>query len=243
MRKIVMIFLFVQIAFYSFAQSNNGKKNGLIGSVNKALNKITGPSLSKEQVISGLKEALATGAERSVATLSVPDGFFANAALKIILPEEARKVERTFRSMGLSRQVDQAVLSMNRAAEDAARSATPIFADAIRGMSIQDAFGILKGADTAATAFLRSKTTLQLIQAFRPVIEQSLAKVDATKHWNALFSAYNRVSVNKINPDLSAYVTERALQGIFTQLGKEEAKIRKDPAARTTEILQKVFAQ
>jgi hypothetical protein len=164
-----------------------------------------------------------------------------NAAVKILMPPEARKVEETLRKFGLGSQVDQAITSMNRAAEDAAKSAAPIFVNAIKSMTIEDAFGILRGGDTAATAYLRRQTTSPLTEAFRPVIDKSLAKVDATKYWNTVFSTYNRFSKEKVNTDLPAWVTERALSGIFLQLAQEEAEIRKNPAARTSELLKKVF--
>jgi hypothetical protein len=142
----------------------------------------------------------------------------------------------------MGRQVDNAILSMNRAAEDAAQSAAPIFINAIKGITIQDGLGILRGTDVAATNYLKDKTLLQLTEAFRPVIEQSLQKVDATKHWKSLFTTYNSFSNDKVNTDLTAYVTEKALAGIFYQVGLEEQKIRKDPASRTTDLLKKVFS-
>lgn len=192
-------------------------------------------------IAAGLKEALSIGTENAAKKLSGVDGYFANAAIKILMPDEAKKVEEKLRAAGLGKQVDDAILSMNRAAEDAAKSATPIFVNAIKQMSIQDAAGILKGGDHAATDYLKSKTTAQLTEAFRPTIEKSLEKVDATKYWNAVFSAYNKFTINKVNPDLSAYVTEKALSGIFHQVAEEEQKIRKDPLARTTDLLKSVF--
>lgn len=199
--------------------------------------------LSTNEIISGLKEALAVGAERSSTKLSSMDGFFKNAAIKILLPEEAQKVEKTLRDLGMGSLVDKAILSVNRAAEDAASSAAPIFVNAIKTMTINDALGILKGSDTAATSYLKGKTTVALTNAFKPVIEKSLAKVNATKFWGDVFTAYNQFATKKINPDLSAFVTERALTGIFYQVGLEEKAIRKDPVARTTEILKKVFGK
>lgn len=197
--------------------------------------------LSNADIVSGLKEALAVGAQNSANRLSALDGFFKDAAIKILLPAEAQKVESTLRNIGLGSLVDKAILSVNRAAEDAASSAAPIFVNAVKTMSIQDALGILKGGDFAATSYLKSKTTAALTEAFRPVIENSLSKVGATKYWGDVFNAYNKVATNKINPDLSAYVTGKALDGIFYEVGLEEQKIRKDPVARTTEILKKVF--
>lgn len=198
-------------------------------------------SLSTAEIASGLKEALRIGTQNGTGKLSVADGFFANAAVKILMPEEAKKVESSLRNLGLGSLVDKAILSMNRAAEDAAKSATPIFVDAIKSMTISDAMGILKGGDYAATNYFKEKTTLPLTNAFRPVIEKALTKVDATKYWNDVFSAYNKFAANPVNTDLTAYVTGKALDGIFYEVGQEELKIRKDPAARVTEILKKVF--
>ena len=141
----------------------------------------------------------------------------------------------------MGKMVDDAILSMNRAAEDASKSAAPIFINAVKGMSIGDAVGILRGGDFAATNYLKEKTTASLTEAFRPVIEASLEKVNATKYWNTVFTTYNKFSADKVNPDLSAYVTERALSGMFHQVSLEEQKIRKDPLARTSDILKKVF--
>lgn len=198
-------------------------------------------SLTNEEIISGLKEALTMGTGNATQKLSLVDGFFKDAALKILMPVEAQKVEKTLRNIGMGKQVDNAILSMNRAAEDAAKQAAPIFINAVKQMSFQDALGILRGGDFAATNFLKEKTTLALTEAFRPVIESSVEKVGATKYWNTLFTTYNKFSSEKVNTDLSAYVTEKALTGIFYQLGLEEQKIRKDPFARTTDILKKVF--
>jgi len=199
-------------------------------------------SLSNEEIIGGLKEALQVGTEKGTAKLSAVDGFFKDAVIKILMPEEAKKAEKTLRGIGLGKQVDNAILSMNRAAEDAAKSAAPIFINAIKGMSFQDALGILRGGDNAATNYLKNKTTISLTEAFRPVIENSLKKVDATKYWNTVFTTYNKLSAEKVNPDLSAYVTEKALTGIFYQVAQEEQKIRKDPFARTSDLLKKVFS-
>jgi hypothetical protein len=252
MKRITAIILLVAITGLTEAQTLKGliKKHTAKDSVTgkNSIEQLLGTggsagSLTNSDIVNGLKEALEKGAQRSTDKLSVADGFFANAALKILLPPEAKNVEQKLRGMGLDKQVANAILSMNRAAEDAAKSATPIFINAIKSMSITDAMSILKGSDTAATTYLHSKTISPLTEAFRPVIENSLQKVDATKYWKSLVSSYNMVSVKKINPDLTAYVTERALSGIFLQLGKEEAEIRKNPAARTTELLQKVFGK
>ena len=218
----------------STGKSSIDKMLGTSGSI--------GAGLNTDDIASGLKEALKVGAEKGTAKLSTADGFFKDAAIKILMPEEAVKAEQKLRSIGFGKQVDNAILTMNRAAEDAAKSATPIFVNAIKSMSIQDAVGILKGGDFAATNYLKTKTTIELTNSFRPVIEASLQKVDATKYWNAVFSKYNMFSADKVNPDLTAYVTEKALAGIFYQVGLEEQQIRKDPLARTSDILKKVFA-
>jgi hypothetical protein len=202
-----------------------------------------GTNLAPEEVAAGLKQALQVGSERATGKLAAADGFFKNAALKILMPAEAKKLESTLRSLGMGKQVDAAILAMNRAAEDAAASATPIFVQAVKGITIQDAVAILRGGDAAATTYLHTKTNTALLDAFSPIISQSLKKVDATKYWTTITTAYNTVSREKVATDLTEYVTEKALSGIFLQLAQEEQKIRKDPAARTTELLRKVFAQ
>ena len=213
--------------------------NSLAESI-KSLTK--GGKLSATDITSGLREALQVGASNASKKLSAVDGFFGNAALKILMPPEAEKVEKTLREYGRGQDVDDAILSMNRAAEDAAKSATPIFISAIQGMSITDAVGILKGTDTAATGYLRDKTTAQLTETFKPVIQQSLDKVNATSYWGTITNYYNKIPfVKKINTDLAAYVTEKTLAGLFTTVAIEEQKIRKDPVAQTTDILKKVF--
>jgi hypothetical protein len=246
MKKILSLLLIFS-SIYSFAQSSGSSSSG--GFLKKAsglLNKAKGgssSSLTNDEIIAGLKEALSVGAENSSSKLSAVDGFFANEAIKVLMPEEAKKVESTLRSLGMGNLVDKAILSMNRAAEDASKSAAPIFVNAVKQMSFQDALGILKGSDTAATSYLRGKTTAELTNAFRPVIEASLQKTDATKYWKDVFETYNKLPTtrNKINTDLSAYVTEKGLRGMFYQVALEEQKIRKDPAARVTDVLKKVF--
>jgi hypothetical protein len=238
----------------SFSSINAQGIKGLIKNATKkdstgksTIDKITGGNsgsqLSTADVVSGLKEALTKGTTAGAEKLSAVDGFFKDAAVKILLPEEAQKVMTTVSKLpGGQKMVDDAILSMNRAAEDAAKKAAPIFVDAIKGMSINDAWGILKGGDSAATKYLRTSTSGALTTAFKPVIETSLAKVNATQYWNTLFSAYNKVPfVKQVNPDLTGYVTDKALSGMFYQVAQQEAKIRKDPMAQTTDLLKKVF--
>lgn len=202
-----------------------------------------GQGFSAKEAAAGLKEALSLGVEKGTTKLSLADGFLTDAAVKILMPPEAKKVEESLRRMGLEKQVDEAITSMNRAAEDAAKSATPIFLNAIKSMSIQDAISIVGGQNDAATQYLKGNTSQALTEAFRPVIEKSLGKTGATKYWNSLFNTYNKLSREKINPDLSAYVTEKALSGIFIKIAEEEDNIRKNPTARASELLKKVFSK
>lgn len=199
--------------------------------------------LSNMDMSNGLKEALKIGAQNASQQLSAKDGFLKNAAVKILLPPQVQEVERTLRSVGMGSLVDQAIVSLNRAAEDAAGKAAPIFVNAITGITIQDGLSILKGGNNAATTYLQSKTTSQLTAAFRPVIQTSLNKVGAEKLWETVFKTYNQLPLirEKVNPDLTGYVTERALSGLFTTIAQEELKIRTDPAAQVTSILKKVF--
>lgn len=238
---ILLVFFFpnsdAQLLKKVLGDKNDSTKSS--SGINNLLGKSS--SLGTDEIAAGLKQALSIGAETAGKNLSSLNGYFGNAAIKILMPDEAKKVEQKLRAIGLGKQVDEAILSMNRAAEDAAKSAAPIFVNAIKQMSIQDAAGILKGGDFAATDYLKGKTTNALTESFRPVIEKSLAKVDATQYWNTVFTAYNKVSLSKVNSDLSAYVTEKALSGIFYQVGQEEQKIRKDPMARTTDLLKNVF--
>jgi len=238
MKRIIIPFILLFVSASCFAQLD-----GFMKKANSVLNSGKTNGLSTSDIVSGLKEALSLGAQKSSTQLSSADGFFKDAVIKILMPPEAQKVESKLRMLGMGNLVDDAILSMNRAAEDASKSAAPIFLEAIKRMTIQDGLNILKGSDTAATGYLRSATSLQLINAFKPVIEASLKKTDATKYWNDLFSAYNRVSFKKVDTDLSSYVTTRALNGLFYYVGEEEKKIRKDPAAQVTDILKKVFGK
>lgn len=200
-------------------------------------------SLSNTDIVTALRQALEIGAQNAGKRLNVTNGFFGNALIKVLMPPEAQKVEATLRSFGMGSIVDKAILSMNRAAEDAAGKAAPIFINAIKQMTITDGLNILKGGNGAATAYLRTATTAALTTAFRPVIQSSLGKTGATAYWTQLMTAYNKLPItkNKINPDLAGYVTERSLNGLFVTISDEENKIRTNPAARVTDILGKVF--
>lgn len=240
--KNIILSLFILTSLASCAQQKSSTSD-ILKKAGSIFGNKNGGGLTNEEVVAGLKEALSVGARNSSDKLSAVDGFFANAVIKVLMPEEAKKVESTLRNVGLGNMVDKAILSMNRAAEEASKSAAPIFVDAIKSMSIQDAFGILRGSDSAATVYLKGKTTASLTNAFRPVIESALQKTNATRYWKDVFETYNKLptTFNKVNPDLSGYVTDKALTGLFWQVALEEQKIRKDPAARVTEILRKVF--
>lgn len=199
-------------------------------------------NLTTAEVIEGLKTALQLGTDTATTRLSALNGFYKDALVKIMMPPEAQKVEKTLRDVGLGSVVDKAILSMNRSAEDASKYVGDIFISAIKQMTIQDAFGILRGGNTAATEYLKQKTTAQLTAAFKPIISKSLDKTNATKYWSDIFKAYNRFSSQPVNTDLTAYVTEKALDGLFYKIGVEEQEIRKNPAARITDILKKVFS-
>ncbi len=195
-------------------------------------------------VVSGLKEALTIGAGNAVTAVSSPDGFFGNVDIRIPMPEKLKKAEKVLRKVGYDDQVDEFILSMNRAAEEAAPRAAEIFVEAIRNMSIQDAAGILNGGDTAATEFFRENTHDELFTLFGPVITTSMGKVGAVKSYNRMNKKYTSLPFVKEEPvDLEVYVTERSLYGLYFMIGKEEQKIRKDPAARVTKLLKSVFGK
>lgn len=198
--------------------------------------------ITREEAASGLKDALIKGISKGSELLSKTDGFYANPKVRIPLPKELEKVASTLRSVGLGSLVDKAELSMNRAAEDAASKAKPIFIGAIKEMSFGDAMNILFGGDSAATHYLRSKTYDKLYREFKPVISNSLDKVNATRYWSEMISEYNKLPLVKdVNPDLVDYVNKRALDGIFTMVADEEKAIRENPLERTTAIMKKVF--
>lgn len=207
------------------------------------LNSVGNGNLTNAEVVQGLKEALRVGTDSSAYHLGLLDGFYKDDMIKILMPPEAQKVEKTLRSVGMGNVVDKAVLSMNRAAEDASKYVGTIFLNAIQKMTIQDAFGILRGGDRAATDYLKRTTSDQLTAAFTPIVSKSLDYTDATKYWKDVFSVYNRFSSTPVNTNLTAYVTQKALDGLFYHIGLEEQKIRKDPAAQVTEILKKVFGK
>lgn len=191
----------------------------------------------------GLKQALEFGTNYSSDRLSSKDGYLGNLAVKILFPDEARKVENTLRSIGLNSLCDNVITSLNRAAEDAAKEAKPIFVSAIKQMSFQDVSNILLGKEDAATLYFKRTTSVALAGKFSPIVNNSLSKVGATRYWSDVTTNYNRLPLVKpINTDLTAYVTNKAIDGLFLEIAKEELKIRQNLAARSTSLLQKVFA-
>ena len=193
----------------------------------------------------GIKEALSQGLVKAVLQLNREDGFFKDAVYKVLLPPDAKKIENALRTVGLGSMADKAILQINRGAEDAAGYAKPIFVNAIKNMSLSDAIGLVRSGDTSATHFFREKTTAQLMNAFAPVIKSSLDKVEATKYYSDMVNKYNNfpTTFTKINPDLVNYVTSKATNALFDQVALEEKNIRANFAARTTDILKKVFGQ
>ncbi len=213
----------------------------------KDLNKLKqvvsgGSPLSSEEIGAALKEALSNGVAKGADMVAQADGFYKNPDIKIPFPPEVKKVEDRLRQIGMGREVDKFVLALNRAAEDAAQEAKPIFLNAIKQMTIQDAAAILKGQPDAATQYLNRTTSAQLHEKFKPIIQSSLNKVHATQYYATLITAYNKIPlVQKVNPDLDNYATQKAIDGLFTMVAKEEKNIRQNPAARTSELLKKVF--
>ena len=201
--------------------------------------------LSNEEVVSGLKEALKVGAQNAVSFTSREGGFQNNQLIRIPFPAEAEKVKAAALSLGLQSQVQKFEATLNRAAEKAAAEAVPVFVNAITNMSIQDGFNILKGDSTAATSYLRQQTTSELITKFGPIVQRAIDEVNLTSYWQPLANAYNTSTIltggQPVNPDLKAYVTQKAMDGLFHYVAAEEKKIRRDPAARVSEILRRVF--
>jgi len=203
--------------------------------------------LTNSEVISGLKEALNIAINNSSSLASKLDGFNGNNLIRLPFPQDAIRVKEFLDDKGLlQNQIAKFETTLNRAAEDASKTAGPIFIDAIKNMSIQDGFTILKGGEGAATKFLKEKTTAQLIAAFSPIAKASMDKVELTKQWSPLADLYNKSTIltgkEKVNSDLDEYVTNKAIDGLFTLMAQEENKIRKDPTARVTDILKKVFS-
>ncbi len=206
---------------------------------------VEAPKLTNDEVIAGLKEALTIGIRNGANLASATDGFFKNDIIKLPFPEDAIKIKEKALELGLDNQVNKIELTLNRAAEEASKKAAPIFVDAIKNMSIADGFAILKGADNAATNFLKKNTTDKLVAAFSPVVQNAIETVKLTEYWNPVASKYNVLAKltgkPEINPDLNQYVTTKGIDGLFYMVEQEEKKIRKDPVAQVTDLLKKVF--
>lgn len=199
--------------------------------------------MGNTEIANGLKEALTVGIEKQVSKLTKPDGFFKNELVRILLPEELQKVDKTLRDIGLGNLADEGLRVLNRAAEDAVSEATPIFVNAVKNISFTDAKQILMGSDDAATKYLSSSTSTDLYNKFKPVIENSFQKVGADKIWENLITRYNNLPMTKdVNPNLTDYVTNEALAGVYTMIALEEKEIRSKVASRTTDTLKKIFA-
>lgn len=203
----------------------------------------TNRPLTEGEVSNGLREALDIGSGNAASNASRKGGFFNNPAIKILMPPEAQRVENTLRNIGLNKPVDDFILSMNEAAEEASKEAAPILKNAVRGITISDAFNILRGGNDAATRYLQERTNTQLNTAFKPVVHNAMRKVDVGRYWNSVTSAYNKIpGVTRVEPDLESYITGKAIEGLFKLIADEELKIRRDPVARITPLLRRVFA-
>lgn len=237
MKKLFILFIFIGISHHLAL----GQLDKLLDQAKQSVS--TPTALSNDEIVRGLKEALTNGISKGADLVSKTDGYFKNPEIKIPFPPEASLAESKLRFLGMGSQVDQFVLALNRGAEDAATQAKPIFITAIKQMTITDAMNILKGQDDAATQYLQKTTTSQLKEKFKPVVQKSLDKVSATKYYGDIVNEYNKVPfVKKVNPDLNGYATDMAIKGLFTMIAKEEKNIRKDPLARTSDLLKKVFS-
>ncbi|HET8736863.1 MAG TPA: DUF4197 domain-containing protein [Pricia sp.] len=200
-------------------------------------------SIGNAQIAEGLRQALNKGIDKQVSQLTQEDGFFKNERVRIALPEELQKVDRTLRDIGLDKLADEGLKVLNRAAEDAVGEATPIFVNAVKGITFNDAKNILLGSDNAATEFLKGTTQTELYDTFNPIIKNSFEKVGADKIWSSLIIEYNNLPLTQnVNPDLTDYVTTEALEGVYTMIAVEEKEIRNQVSSRTTDLLRKVFA-
>ncbi|MCF8258776.1 MAG: DUF4197 domain-containing protein [Flavobacteriales bacterium] len=226
MRTIASVFLLMMAAGCTTTSPTTGPRSGL----------------RSTEVAEGLVEALLVGADKSTASASKVDGFWGNVAIRILMPPEAEKVKEVALKVGLRPAVERFELSLNRAAEDAAKEAKPILVKAIRSIRFRDVWQILTGGPHAATDYLRNQTETQLLGAFRPVVQGSIGRAEVTKYWQPLAQKYNSLPlVRPVNPDLTTYVTQHTVNGLFTLIAEEERLIRENPIARISELLKKVF--
>jgi hypothetical protein len=221
---------------------SNAQFKDILTKASEKINAVTKTNNSLD-IASGLKEALNKGITEQVSKLTATDGFYRNAAVKILMPEELAKVDKTLRKIGLSKLADEGILALNRAAEDAVKEATPIFVSSIKNLTITDAKSILLGKENAATVYLQSTTSAALYAKFSPVVQKSIGKVGADVVWSTIIKQYNTIPfVSKVNPDITDYTTNKALEGVFKMITVEEKNIRTNLNARTSDVLKKVFA-
>jgi hypothetical protein len=236
-----MRYSFILLAFILVGCEQLNNIEGLGGIVTEP----SSPGLTNTEVIAGLREALSLGAREAADLASATDGFYKNDLLYIAFPAEAIKVKEKAIDLGLGSQVEKFELTLNRAAEEAAKEAAPIFLEAIKGMTVQDGFAILNGHETAATEYLQEKTNSELRNRFSPVVSDAIDKVELTSYWEPLVTAYNTASIftgkEEVNTDLKSYVTEKAIEGLFVHIAREEKEIRENPQARVTDLLRRVF--
>ena len=244
MKKILIVLFLIPI--FSFGQAKKKAKAAVKTKTTITKTSATPPPASVAPALldisGGLKEALTNGVTKEVSKLTAVDGFFKNENVKILLPEELSTMEATLRKFGMDKYADDAILSINRAAEDAVKEATPIFINAIKIMNIADAKSILTGSENAATSYLQTVTTKELYAKFSPVVQQSIGKVGADVVWTSMINKYNKIPlVSKVNPDITDYVTNKALEGVFKMITVEEKNIRANLKSRTSPLLQSVF--
>lgn len=234
MKRILFFLLAANLAFTSSSQSILDQAKKRFGKNNS--------NITEEEAGFGVKEALNNGINSAVSFLNKPDAFFKNDLYKVLLPPDAKKMEKTLRDIGMGKMADDAIEAINRGAEDAVGYATPIFVDAIKQMTVTDALKLVSGGKNSITDFFREKTSAKLKAAFMPVIDKSLERTNATKYYGDAVALYNKVPlVKKMNPDLSDHVAEKTLFALFDRIAVEEANIRSNPAARTSDLLKKVF--
>lgn len=235
MKKLLLLLLFLPML--SHAQLGD--------LIKEVTGQTTGANLNTNglDIAGGLKEALNNGISKQVTKLTTVDGFYKNQAVKILMPDELKKVDKALRSMGMASLADDGIKALNRAAEDAVKEATPIFVGAIKNMSITDAKDILMGSNNAATSYLQKSTSNDLYAKFSPVVQQSIGKVGADQIWNTIITKYNKLPlVSKVNPDITDYVTNKAMDGVFKMIAVEEGNIRTKLSSRSSDLLKQVFA-
>jgi hypothetical protein len=235
MKKLLLVLLLIPLISIAQTKKKVKKIKVKTPTVTNVINTV--------DISAGLKEALNKGVTEQVSKLTVIDGFYKNEAVKILIPEELQRVDATLRKLGMGSLVDDGIKSLNRAAEDAVKESTPIFINAIKNISILDAKGILLGNESAATSYLKDSTTKELYAKFNPVVQESIGKVGADVIWNSIIKKYNTIPlVNKVNPDISDYVTTKAMEGVFKMIAVEEKNIREKLTSRNSDLLKSVFA-